>query len=62
MNLTHVPRRLPTCRHNVEACRILITVPACLESLLMSPASQEWVQRVRYVILDEASAPVVLCK
>ncbi|KAL4440400.1 hypothetical protein ABPG75_003401 [Micractinium tetrahymenae] len=40
-------------RHNVEGCRILVTVPACLEILLLSPSSQEWVRRVRYAILDE---------
>lgn len=43
----------PPCSHNVEGCRILVTVPACLEILLMSPTSQAWVRRIRYAILDE---------
>ncbi|PRW57760.1 DEAD DEAH box [Chlorella sorokiniana] len=40
-------------RHNTETCRILVTVPACLEILLLSPTSQPWVRRIRYAILDE---------
>lgn len=43
----------PWRRHNVEGCRILVTVPACLEILLLSPSSQAWVRRIRYAILDE---------
>ncbi|GAB4814095.1 hypothetical protein N2152v2_001141 [Parachlorella kessleri] len=40
-------------RQNVEKCRILVTVPACLEILLLSPSAQERVRNIRYVILDE---------
>lgn len=40
-------------RHRALTCRILITVPECLESLLMSPSSAVWAQKIRYVILDE---------
>ena len=39
-----------------EGSRILITVPACLEILLLSssPANRrEWVRRLQYVIFDE---------
>ena len=39
----------------MEKCRILVTVPACLEILLLSPSSQERVRNIRYVILDEVS-------
>lgn len=54
---------LPPCaRHNTENCRILVTVPACLEILLLSPTSQPWVRRIRYAILDEVSrAGTILC-
>ncbi|KAK9810588.1 hypothetical protein WJX73_002805 [Symbiochloris irregularis] len=40
-------------RVNVENCRILITVPACLEILLLGNSQQEWVQTLQYVIFDE---------
>lgn len=33
--------------------QILVTVPACLEILLLSPSQQAWCSRLRYVILDE---------
>ncbi len=33
--------------------RILVTVPACLEILLFSPAHRDWVKKLRYVIFDE---------
>lgn len=33
--------------------QILVTVPQCLEILLLSPHKQEWVKRMRYVIFDE---------
>lgn len=35
------------------SCRILVTVPECLESLLLAPVHAAWAQRIRYVILDE---------
>lgn len=37
----------------MEGCRILVTVPACLEILLLSPSNQAWARRIRYAILDE---------
>lgn len=40
-------------RHNYLTCRILITVPQCLEILLLSPPQRDWVARLKYLILDE---------
>ncbi|XP_057576651.1 probable ATP-dependent RNA helicase DDX60 [Hippopotamus amphibius kiboko] len=40
-------------RHDTLNCQILVTVPQCLEILLLSPHSQKWVKRMRYVIFDE---------
>ena len=40
-------------RHRALTCRILVTVPDCLESLLLSPEHASWAQRIRYIILDE---------
>ena len=40
-------------RINALEARILVTVPACLEILLFSPAHREWASRLRYVIFDE---------
>ncbi len=34
-------------------CRILVTVPQCLEILLLSPNHQRWCQRIKYAIFDE---------
>ncbi|XP_067006515.2 probable ATP-dependent RNA helicase DDX60 isoform X2 [Anabrus simplex] len=34
-------------------CQILVTVPQCLELLLLSPRRQAWVRKLRYVIFDE---------
>jgi len=38
---------------NALEARILVTVPACLEILLFSPAHRDWVKKLRYVIFDE---------
>ncbi|CAF3527387.1 unnamed protein product [Rotaria sordida] len=38
---------------NMEKCRILVTIPECLEMLLLSPKHQQWCQRIRYCIFDE---------
>ncbi|XP_045058537.2 probable ATP-dependent RNA helicase DDX60 isoform X2 [Desmodus rotundus] len=40
-------------RHDALNCQVLITVPACLEILLLAPHRQTWVKRIRYVIFDE---------
>lgn len=40
-------------RMNMERCRILVTVPQCLEILLLSPTYQSQCQRMSYVIFDE---------
>ncbi|XP_015423966.1 PREDICTED: probable ATP-dependent RNA helicase DDX60 [Myotis davidii] len=40
-------------RHDTLNCQILVTVPQCLEILLLSPRNQKWVKRMRYVIFDE---------
>ncbi|KAL3133315.1 putative ATP-dependent RNA helicase ddx60 [Trebouxia sp. C0009 RCD-2024] len=40
-------------RINALEARILVTVPACLEILLFSPAHRDWVARLHYVIFDE---------
>ena len=38
---------------NLDTCRILITIPECLEMLLLSADYQRWCQRIRYCIFDE---------
>ncbi|XP_028405481.1 probable ATP-dependent RNA helicase DDX60 isoform X2 [Dendronephthya gigantea] len=40
-------------RQNALTCQILVTVPQCLEILLLSPARQDWVEKIRYVVFDE---------
>ncbi|XP_048364691.1 probable ATP-dependent RNA helicase DDX60 [Sphaerodactylus townsendi] len=40
-------------RHDVLNCQILVTVPQCLEILVLSPHRQAWVKRIKYVIFDE---------
>ncbi|XP_054995033.1 probable ATP-dependent RNA helicase DDX60 [Sorex araneus] len=40
-------------RHDALNCQVLITVPACLEILLLAPHRQNWAKRIRYVIFDE---------
>eukprot|EP00741_Cyanophora_paradoxa_P015740 tig00020904_g15196.t1 len=41
--------------HKSTECQVLVTVPAMLEIMLMSPveAVQAWCRRIRFVILDE---------
>ncbi|XP_065662384.1 LOW QUALITY PROTEIN: probable ATP-dependent RNA helicase DDX60 isoform X3 [Hydra vulgaris] len=40
-------------KHNVENCQILVTVPQCLEILLLSIQTYAWSQKIKYVIFDE---------
>ena len=40
-------------QHNAMTCQILVTVPQCLEILLLSPKRQNWASRLNYVIFDE---------
>ncbi|KAM4708141.1 putative ATP-dependent RNA helicase DDX60 isoform 2-T2 [Discoglossus pictus] len=37
----------------VAPTKVLVTVPQCLEILLLAPHRQEWVKRIKYVIFDE---------
>ena len=38
---------------NVKTCQILVTVPECLELLLLSAQNVNWIRRIRYVVFDE---------
>ncbi|XP_072190962.1 probable ATP-dependent RNA helicase DDX60 [Excalfactoria chinensis] len=40
-------------RHDVMNSQILVTVPQCLEILMLSPRCQNWTKRIQYVIFDE---------
>uniref|UniRef100_A0A8B9QQY5 DExD/H-box helicase 60 n=1 Tax=Anas platyrhynchos TaxID=8839 RepID=A0A8B9QQY5_ANAPL len=40
-------------RNDVMNSQILVTVPQCLEILMLSPRCQKWVKRIQYVIFDE---------
>ncbi|XP_057275203.1 probable ATP-dependent RNA helicase DDX60 isoform X3 [Pezoporus wallicus] len=40
-------------RHDVVNSQILVTVPQCLEILMLSPRCQKWAKRIQYVIFDE---------
>ncbi|NXT17817.1 DDX60 helicase, partial [Syrrhaptes paradoxus] len=40
-------------RHDVMNSQILVTVPQCLEILMLSPRCQKWTKRIQYVIFDE---------
>ena len=37
----------------MQACRILVTIPQCMQILLLSPNHQKWCQRIKYAIFDE---------
>ncbi|NWR68867.1 DDX60 helicase, partial [Centropus unirufus] len=39
--------------NDVMNSQILVTVPQCLEILMLSPRSQKWTRRIQYVIFDE---------
>ncbi|XP_051897877.1 probable ATP-dependent RNA helicase DDX60 isoform X2 [Pristis pectinata] len=40
-------------RQDALNCQILITVPQCLEMLMLTPQRQAWVKKLKYVIFDE---------
>lgn len=40
-------------RFNPVSCRVLVTVPQCLEILLLSPTHQNWCNNIKYVVFDE---------
>uniref|UniRef100_A0A8B9GNU6 DExD/H-box helicase 60 n=1 Tax=Amazona collaria TaxID=241587 RepID=A0A8B9GNU6_9PSIT len=40
-------------RHDIVNSQILVTVPQCLEILMLSPRCQKWAKRIQYVIFDE---------
>ncbi|XP_009574546.1 PREDICTED: probable ATP-dependent RNA helicase DDX60, partial [Fulmarus glacialis] len=40
-------------RHDVMNSQILVTVPQCLEILMLSPRCQKWTKQIQYVIFDE---------
>ncbi|PRP77679.1 hypothetical protein PROFUN_00540 [Planoprotostelium fungivorum] len=40
-------------KKNLDNCQVLITVPACLEILMLNPAKLNWTKTIRYVVLDE---------
>ncbi|KAM9579251.1 putative ATP-dependent RNA helicase DDX60 isoform 3-T3 [Guaruba guarouba] len=39
--------------HDIVNSQILVTVPQCLEILMLSPHCQKWAKRIQYVIFDE---------
>ena len=40
-------------RYKTMHCQVLVTVPECLEILMLSPRNFWWVKRLRYIIFDE---------
>ncbi|XP_043927919.1 probable ATP-dependent RNA helicase DDX60 [Protopterus annectens] len=40
-------------RYDALNCQVLVTVPQCLEILLLCPHRQNWVKRIKYVVFDE---------
>ncbi|CAF2796627.1 unnamed protein product [Rotaria sp. Silwood2] len=45
-------------RTNMDGCRILVTIPQCMQILLLSPNHQRWCQRIKYAIFDEIHSTV----
>ncbi|CAI5445530.1 unnamed protein product [Caenorhabditis angaria] len=45
----------PDYAHNAMQCQVLVTVPECLEELMLSktPAIQKFVSHIKYVVFDE---------
>ena len=43
-------------RFNPLSCKVLVTVPQCLEILLLSPVHEDWSKKIKYVIFDEVHA------
>eukprot|EP00471_Norrisiella_sphaerica_P010558 CAMPEP_0184496812 /NCGR_PEP_ID=MMETSP0113_2-20130426/34938_1 /TAXON_ID=91329 /ORGANISM="Norrisiella sphaerica, Strain BC52" /LENGTH=2353 /DNA_ID=CAMNT_0026883619 /DNA_START=27 /DNA_END=7088 /DNA_ORIENTATION=+ len=43
----------PGLQYKTESCEVLVTLPECLEDILLSPQREAWVARVKYVIFDE---------
>ncbi len=43
-------------RFNPLSCKVLVTVPQCLEILLLSPVHESWSKKIKYVIFDEVHA------
>jgi len=37
----------------LKDCEVLITIPECLETLLLSPQSEVWTRCIKYVVFDE---------
>jgi ERCC4-related helicase len=42
-------------RHRAESCQILVTVPDCLDVLLLNPtiAGQNWAKKIKWILFDE---------
>ncbi|XP_060682842.1 probable ATP-dependent RNA helicase DDX60 [Hemiscyllium ocellatum] len=40
-------------RQDALNCQILITIPQCLESLILNSQRQAWIKKLKYVIFDE---------
>ncbi|KXZ48231.1 hypothetical protein GPECTOR_29g135 [Gonium pectorale] len=43
-------------RHNTLNSVVLVTVPQCLEILLLSPAHRSWVASIKYIVFDEVQS------
>jgi len=40
-------------KYRTANCEVLVTLPECLEEIMLSPHCEAWVSRVKYVIYDE---------